>query len=87
VRDPIKNKVFASFENEYGDHCIDIFERPDGSFGYEEFRRDVEDCGAWQSLSRYAQQIFNSKTWACAAANESVAWLARSEVWQRYLTS
>jgi hypothetical protein len=87
VRDPIKNKVFVSFENEYGDHCVDIFERPDGSFGYEEFRRDVEDCGAWQSLSRYAQLVFDSQTLARAAANKSVPWLATSAVWQRYLAS
>ena len=81
----MKNKVFASFENPYNDHCVDIFERPDGSFGYEEFRRDVEDRGAWQSLGRYSQQVFDSQPKALAAANGSVTWLAQSETWQRYV--
>jgi hypothetical protein len=81
----MKNTVFASFENEYNDHCVDIFERPDGSFGYEEFRRDVEDCGAWQSLGRYSQHVFGSKPLALAAANKSVQWLTENEIWQRYL--
>jgi hypothetical protein len=83
----IKNKVFASFENEYGDHCVDIFERPNGSFGFEEFRRDAEDCGAWQSLARYAQQVFDSRTRTCVAADQSVHWLAQSDIWKRYLAS
>jgi hypothetical protein len=71
------NKVFASFENEYSDHCVDIFERPDCSFGCEEFRRDVEDCGAWQSLARHSQQVFGSEPLALAAASESVKWRSR----------
>ena len=83
----MKNKVFASFENQYNDHCVDIFERADGSFGYEEFRRDAEDCGAWQSLARYSQQVFEVQTQALAAANRSVSWLAESEVWQHYAAS
>ncbi|HEY2564091.1 MAG TPA: hypothetical protein VGI44_10300, partial [Acidimicrobiales bacterium] len=27
------------------DRCVDIFSRPDGTFGFEEFRRDPEDMG------------------------------------------
>ena len=87
VAPTMKHKVFASFENEYGDHCVDIFERADGSFGYEEFRRDAEDCGAWQSLAKYSQQVFESQPQALAAANASVNWLAESEVWQRHVAS
>jgi hypothetical protein len=30
------SKVLDSLENPYGDYCIDIFERADGSFGFEE---------------------------------------------------
>jgi hypothetical protein len=39
--------VFDSIENAEHDRCVDCFSRPDGSFGFEEFRRDVEDGGAW----------------------------------------
>jgi len=81
----MKNKVFASFENPYHDHCVDLFERPDGSFGYEEYRRDAEDCGAWQSLARFSQQVFESEQRALAAASMNVGWLAQCETWQRHL--
>ncbi len=39
--------VFDSIENRQHDRCVDLFRRPDGSFGFEEFRRDVEDAGNW----------------------------------------
>jgi hypothetical protein len=41
----MKNRVLASLENLYGDRCVDVYVRADGSFGFEEFRRDPEDCG------------------------------------------
>ena len=36
--------VVASIENGAHDRCVDLFLRPDGSYGFEEFRRDVEDA-------------------------------------------
>jgi hypothetical protein len=39
--------VFVSIENFEHDRCVDLFSRPDGSYGFEEFRRDVEDRGDW----------------------------------------
>lgn len=46
--------VLASLENEEHDRCIDLFRRPDGSHGFEEFRRDPEDAGARTPVSYYA---------------------------------
>jgi hypothetical protein len=37
--------VFISIENFEHNRCVDLFSRPDGSYGFEEFRRDVEDQG------------------------------------------
>src|SRR6266403_513923 len=37
--------VLASRENAEGNRCVDIFRRDDGSFGFEEYRRDPEDRG------------------------------------------
>lgn len=81
----MKNVVCASFENPYNDRCVDIFLRPDGSFGYEEFRRDAEDRGLWQSLSKYSQLAFDREADVLASANDSVTWLAQSPAWQRHL--
>jgi hypothetical protein len=37
--------VFISIENSDHDRCVDLFSRPDGTYGFEAFRRDVEDRG------------------------------------------
>ena len=42
--------VLRSIENREHDRCADLFRRADGSSGFEEFRRDVEDAGAWTPL-------------------------------------
>jgi hypothetical protein len=63
----IGEKVLASLENPYGDCCVDIFVRADGSFGFEEYRRDPED-GSWRCLHRYSGQVFLSQEDALAQA-------------------
>lgn len=68
-------KVLKSLENAYGDYCVDIFVRADGTFGYEEYRRDPEDGGGWYSLNRYSGQVFDTEKDAIAQARERVAWL------------
>jgi hypothetical protein len=68
--------VLASLENAEHDRCVDLFRRPDGSFGFEEFRRDPEDAGAWTPVQFYARRSFASKQEALAAAKQAVAWLA-----------
>ena len=68
--------VFASVENDEHDRCVDIFSRPDKSFGYEEFRRDVEDGGAWTPTEYYSGARYDTAELAYAAAEKSVFWLA-----------
>jgi hypothetical protein len=58
------------------DRCVDIFSRPDGTFGFEEFRRDVEDMGAWTPVAYYSEREYATVEAAIAAARESVIWLA-----------
>lgn len=73
------NKVLASLENSYGDHCVDIFAREDGTFGFEEYRRDPEDGGRWFSLQRYSGQVFAREEDAVAQAKVRVPWLTSHE--------
>jgi hypothetical protein len=68
------NKVLASLENSYGDYCVDIFARADGSFGFEEYRRDPED-GYWRCLHRYSSEVFKSEQEAVVQAKAQVPWL------------
>ena len=67
--------VFDSIENPQHDRCVDLFRRPDGSFGFEEFRRDVEDAGDWTPVAYYSGRAYSSKEAALEAAVKAVAWL------------
>jgi len=68
--------VFTSIENFEHDRCVDLFTRADGSYGFEEFRRDAEDRGAWTPVQYYSGAAYASAQDALAAAMQSVAWLA-----------
>jgi len=68
--------VLESVENPQHDRCVDVFARPDGSFGFEEFRRDVEDAGAWTPVSYFSGLRHPSKRDALAEAARLVSWLA-----------
>jgi hypothetical protein len=68
--------VLASLENPEGDRCVDLFLRPDGTYGFEEFRRDAEDAGAWTPVRYYSGASYADKDTALAAASGAVTWLA-----------
>ena len=42
MRNPRASKVLASFESADGSHCVDVFIRKDGSFGFEEYRGESD---------------------------------------------
>jgi len=69
-------RVLASPSTRAVDRCVDIFVRPDGTFGFEEFRRDPEDMGAWTPIAYYSGREFDSEEATIAAAREAVVWLA-----------
>jgi hypothetical protein len=72
-------RVVKSLENDAADRCVDIFERFDGTFGFEECRRDHEDEVTWFPLDKYARLTFASEADALAEAKASVAWLASDQ--------
>lgn len=55
--------------------CVDIFSRPNGTFGFEEFRRDPEDGGAWTPLRSFLNLEYPSVALALEGARKNVAWL------------
>jgi len=69
-------RVLASPSTPAVDRCVDIFVRPDGTFGFEEFRRDPEDMGIWTPIAYYSTREFFSQQDAVDAAREAVLWLA-----------
>jgi hypothetical protein len=67
--------VLASLETEDGLRCVDLFRRPNGTFGYEEFRCDPEDQGTWTPVRFASGLSFASLDQARAAAAAAVGWL------------
>lgn len=70
------NKVIRSINLDGETVCVDIFARPDGSFGFDEFRRDPEDGRGWYSIGHYGDREFGSSEAALDEALETVGWLS-----------
>ena len=67
--------VFDSIETRDGTHCVDLFSRPDGTYGFEEFRRDPEDAGLWTPVHYFSGRAFAGRAETLSAASEAVTWL------------
>jgi len=78
--------VLASLETEDGSRCVDLFRRPDGSFGYEEFRRDPEDQGVWTPVRFASGLSYANREQARAAAVSTVKWLDASLLSKRSIS-
>lgn len=70
------NKVIQSIETPDGGRCVDIFARPDGTFGFEEYRREAEDGRGWFPLGFHGNAVYDSEAAARADALVKVGWLA-----------
>ncbi len=68
--------VRASYQTPEADRCVDVFSRPDGTFGFEEFRRDPEDMGTWTPVSYYSRREYPTVDAVRIAARHAVPWLA-----------
>jgi hypothetical protein len=71
---PRDRVVFRSIEDDEGLRCVDLFRRPDETFGFDEFRRDVEER-LWRPLHVYGERVFTTAEEALAAARHTVPWL------------
>lgn len=67
----MNRNVLASIESSDGSHCVDIFVRDDGTFGYEEFRGESDGAGRWQSLGEHQSLVFGSGEEALTDAKAS----------------
>lgn len=67
--------VVTSVNNDEGNRCVDVFQRADGSYGFEEYRRDVESREGWFPIGGHAGGVFASADEAQGAAWTRVSWL------------
>ena len=72
------NRVLRSINDEDAAHCVDIFLRPDGTIGFEEYRRDVEDSRGWFPIGGHSSRVFHEESAAFDAALRAVPWLRRA---------
>ena len=70
-----KSKVLASINSASADRCVDVFVRADGTFGFEEYRRDVEDGRGWFAVGFFDGLVFGSQEAALTEARLRVSWL------------
>jgi hypothetical protein len=72
-----ENKVIRSVNLSTEMVCVDVFQRPDGSFGFDEFRRDPEDgARGWYSIGHYGDARYDTADAAWSQAVHQVHWLA-----------
>ncbi len=55
--------------------CVDFFKTDDGSFGFEEYRRDAETAEGWFPIGFFSDLRFQTLDQAKSDAMGRVAWL------------
>jgi len=69
-----KPLVVTSRNSADGLLCVDVFRREDGSFGFEEFRRDPEDASGWYAVGGFGDLRYGSAKDADHEAMTRVSW-------------
>ena len=67
--------VIQSINNDESNLCIDFFTRNNGTFGYEEYRKDPENTSDWYKIGYFTYKIFSSKDEAYNDALKTISWL------------
>ena len=74
-----KQFVVRSINNSDQSLCVDIFERKDNTFGFEEYRRDKETHEGWYKVNIYGQNIYLTEKEAFSNACKWVHWLRKNK--------
>ena len=72
-----KTLVIKSIEIEDGLRCVDVFRRGDGSYGFEEYRRDPEDRRGWYATGGFFCVTFRDRHGCFEASKGEPALVAR----------
>ena len=71
-------KIVKTIESEDGNQKLHIFQRENGTFGFEEMKFG-EDEDAWFLVGRYSIAICESESTALREARDRVGWLSREK--------
>lgn len=69
--------VLTSVSSADGAYCVDLFEDPEGGYGFEHFRSEPEDNGRWTPVGAFGGARFSSAAEAGRAASVEVYWVAQ----------
>jgi len=67
-------RVTRSFDNPEKNRCVDIIQTTDGTFQFQEWRREPEDISGWFLLQDSSPNTFGSEAQAILAAKLAVVW-------------
>jgi len=81
------NKIIYSINLDGEMACVDVFMRPDGTFGFDEYRRDAEDMRGWFSVGHYCGRVFPTAQAALSDARKSIGWLEGAAGLKKILAS
>ena len=70
-----KQIVLRSINNSDESRCVDIYQREDNSFGFEEYRRDFETNEGWYKVGVFRDSVFFSEDEAYRNALTNIFWL------------
>ena len=70
-----KQFVIRSINNIDESLCVDIFQREDKTFGFEEYRRDKETNKGWYKINSYGNEVYSTEQKAYRHACKNVPWL------------
>ena len=70
-----KNYVGAhSVDNQEQNRCVDIIQDLNGTFRFQEWRREPEDLSGWYLMLDSSPKTFLSENEAITAAKRAVTW-------------
>ena len=70
------NRVLRSINADDAARCVDLFVRPDGTYGFEEYRRDIEDGRGWFAIGFHASARYETAEGALQEALTRIRWLS-----------
>ena len=65
--------VLASHQTDEANRCVDIVSRPDGTYGFEVFRRDPEEMGAWIPVSLGTRRVRPNQITTISATKNGIS--------------
>ena len=67
--------VDGSWNEPFGHQCVDVFQRTNGTFGFELYRRDGESSEGWFPIGFFSDRVYADYETALNAAIAEVSWL------------